>query len=74
MPDLGLEISPAEFLEWVPAEHLAIERDLPVVIVDIDSDQARGAVLVDHGEAGKAAGLPGCQMPATAPAGPAITA
>ena len=29
-----------------------------MVIVDIDSDKARGAVLVDHGEAGKAAGLP----------------
>jgi short-subunit dehydrogenase involved in D-alanine esterification of teichoic acids len=53
-------------LEWIAAEHLAIERDLCVVVADVDGDEARGGMLIDDGKPGKGAGLPD--------AGSAITA
>src|SRR5580704_10614008 len=54
----GVVMTVGFLLEWIPAEYLAVEGDLCVVVVDIDGDEARGAVLVDHGEARETAGLP----------------
>ena len=45
-------------LKRIPAEHLAIEGNLGVIVADVDGYEARGGVFMDDGEAGKAAGPP----------------